>query len=411
MQLRILQGIFDRPAARATPPPTTPFKPFIGEGVAVHKNLTASENVSAFDEDEPIFPSTCKLSEAPAQSQPDYWGLGPSGMKMRSRSPFSVVNNSRVIGAASSQLHGRQQQDRSSSWIASKSVLNSSTTHSTSLRASSQVDGGISAHSQHKVSCQKEGTEDVVADSLPKRSCLRKPGDVGRNIRNRISWARGGVVTDEKEIKPYKADASDLWYVNGYDLECNICNHPMSKGGDAPSLATMRGAPGKSRFAQWQTVCVDCFAKERLAEIGGLQVLSFAAKDDRCLRGYMRKMLQDMQKATPLATGQDTLLYLMRSLQNRGLQVAGCSKNEDDLDKRKKALDLAVRALMDEEKRGIGDASEKKVAKKQPQKSSLVKKRPAIGAVTLRRRSARTAPRVGKTAMKKSKNAAGRKRR
>merc|ERR1712224_49473 len=133
-------------------------------------------------------------------------------------------------------------------------------------------------------------------------------------------------------------------------MECNVCEQPMSRGGASASPATMRGAPGRSRFAQWQTVCIDCFAKERLAEIGGLQVLSFAAKDDRHLRGYMRKMLQDMQRTSPLATSQDTLLHLMRVLQQKGLKVAGCSKDTDEKDMRKKAFELAVDALMEEER-------------------------------------------------------------
>jgi hypothetical protein len=290
---------------------------------------------------------TLNQNEAPLRSQPDYWGLGPSGMLMRSRSLFSVATEG-SIRASSLQMRGRQQQenprdvtkrkwvsdDRSGDWMACKRPMDSSSALSTSLRVSPSSGDGNGTDSRPQQACTEEATEDVE-DSMPKRGCLRRLGYVRQNPGKRISWRRrGGVVTDTKEIVPYKTDAPDLWYVNGCDMECNICGTSVSSGGTP--MATMRGAPGKSKFAQWQAVCIDCFAKERLAEIGGLQVLSFAAKDDRLLRGYMRKMLENMQKTSPLQSGQDTLLHLVRVLQEKGLKVAGCSEDANEIDMRKK---------------------------------------------------------------------------
>mmetsp|Transcript_117819 Transcript_117819/g.186568 ORF Transcript_117819/g.186568 Transcript_117819/m.186568 type:complete len:445 (-) Transcript_117819:69-1403(-) len=345
-------------------------KAVIREEVGVGKTLIAPQTAAAYDDDEPIFSTVSEQREVCADEPifssthgkskhfgetetPLYWGLGPVGIRMRCSSPFKMVDIDGSVGAASSrkrlqqQDHGGGEQKLQSASTPSRPAA---TVPTPSIRFSTPaaIAVGSSPTKRPQQSRAEDAAEDIVPHLLPSRGCLRKPGDPKRRLPKGISWSRG-VVTQKKEIKPYKKDG-ELWYVNGCDIECNICEQVCTQ----ESIRSIRGTAGAPRSAQWQIVCVDCVQKERLAEIGGLQILSFSAGDGgRSLRGYMRKMLQSIKKVAPLRTGNDTLVHLMRVLQDRGLSIEGCPDDATEIVKRQKAIDHAVHALIAEEKAPI----------------------------------------------------------
>jgi len=348
-----LQDIFRKPL------PNVPCKAAVREEIGVHKThnktLITPQSVASCDDDEPIFSTTHGYSEIPVEREPAlYWGLGPVGIRMRYCSPFNFVSTGCNVEASSSQKRVQQQQDNGRDEQSSRLAITPQRpattlpTPSSSLRSSATVAVGSRSEKRPPQMSADQAPEEPIPDLLPKRGCLRRPGGARRQVKKGITWSRG-FVTERNSITPYRGpqDAPDLWYVNGCDIECNICEQKCTP-------ATLRGEPGQARSAQWQIICVDCLSKERLAEIGGLQILSFSAEDGgRSHRGYMRRMLQAMQKVSPLPTGQDTLLHLLRVLQNQGIGVEGCSEDADEMEMRQTALERAVYALIEEEHENI----------------------------------------------------------
>lgn len=106
----------------------------------------------------------------------------------------------------------------------------------------------------------------------------RAAGDPRRDPRA----ASGAVAFGSAEpavvpIANVSADGDSLWY-QGFAVECDRCDQPVRWGAEG----SMLGAPGKSRFAQWQVLCNGCFSDRLFSEIGAWLVVGLmsAAEGD-----------------------------------------------------------------------------------------------------------------------------------
>lgn len=110
----------------------------------------------------------------------------------------------------------------------------------------------------------------------PLRSVLKRrsagggaSSSVHVKARPALTIVSGAQVTT---IKSYSHLAGELWHV-GFNVECDRCGGQLKWG----SEGGLRGVPGRSRFAQEEAMCGNCFAEQYYSEVGAWLIVGLAA--------------------------------------------------------------------------------------------------------------------------------------
>lgn len=93
------------------------------------------------------------------------------------------------------------------------------------------------------------------------------------SLRKGVSFA--DEMSSSVAIENFTEQAEVLWY-SGYAVECDRCDRPLAWG----SEGTLSGAPGRSRFSQYQVLCNDCVADRLFTEVGAWLAIGLAANCD-----------------------------------------------------------------------------------------------------------------------------------
>lgn len=100
-----------------------------------------------------------------------------------------------------------------------------------------------------------------------KRDC----SDGGDGSRT-VSFAEGCEFVHSVAVENHSGFGDDLWYP-GFVVECDQCENPVEWGAEG----SIHGAPGRSRFAQYQVLCNSCQANRLYAEFGVWIIVSLAS--------------------------------------------------------------------------------------------------------------------------------------
>lgn len=227
--------------------------------------------------------------------------------------------------------------------------------------------------------------------------------------RSHISWDDDCNVEDDIQSYRTEEDRSDLWY-EGYSIECNRCKKsmPWRNGAD---FSTIVVAPGRSRFAQWQVVCKNCIAGDKLGEYGAMHILKLAVMhgNTSIIEGNMLRVLGQLSSISP---NEDVLMRVTRAAANASAFKLPGRADISEPDAREAILKRAHKVLEKEFKqddRRTTDAARTTRAMRRPAASTTRSKgsrptlrRPARHAAT--RPATKRAARRGRGLLKRSPN-------
>jgi hypothetical protein len=161
--------------------------------------------------------------------------------------------------------------------------------------------------------------------------------------RGRISWEE--MTVEEDEIESFRSEelCPQLWH-ESFNVECNRCERTLQwrHGAD---FSTLAGAPGRSRFAQWQIVCKDCVAKENFAKFGAMEVLrrSVVRGNTEHLEECMFQVMDNLAHIVPI---DDVLMRLIRTTNNsNNLKLPGQSPTASEHQMRRAIICRAAQAF------------------------------------------------------------------
>jgi len=202
--------------------------------------------------------------------------------------------------------------------------------HSRSNASNSDTDGHIlhsfvgsgasSGSGQSSASCgqsiqpnAQQGVTDKSDGQGPNelRSILRmhhssKAGKAA--IGKTISFASSSAVTSIRNF----SCCEDLWYPN-FAVDCNRCDAPVQWGAEG----ILMGAPGRSRFSQWQVLCSSCLSDKLYGDLGAWVVVACANlanngadSDGTIAYAPMEKLMNHLLQLCP-KSGSDQLAALL----------------------------------------------------------------------------------------------------
>lgn len=145
----------------------------------------------------------------------------------------------------------------------------------------------------------------------PQRSSLTRQRHCGRQAVAAAGVSFADASTDST-IESFSSLADELWYP-GFAVSCDRCERAVKWGAEG----SIMGAPGRSRFSQWQVLCNGCLADRLYGEIGAWLVVALAA--DRgggvngCVaHGPVSALLEGLLKLCPgTGNGSDQLSMLL----------------------------------------------------------------------------------------------------
>merc|ERR1712012_275041 len=160
-------------------------------------------------------------------------------------------------------------------------------------------------------------TQQVFPQRL--RSALKRPSVTGTSISQGTGQRATITFADRPDrttmIQNWSHLADMLWYP-GFVVVCDRCERSVEWGHEG----NIAGAPGRSRFSQWQVLCSTCMADRLYAEIGAWLVVALAASASEdpnvgsgVAQGPVTTLLDTLLQTSPAAScgGTDLLVALL----------------------------------------------------------------------------------------------------
>jgi len=153
--------------------------------------------------------------------------------------------------------------------------------------------------------------------AAPLRSCLRAAGSAATARKDKETGKRSSISFDREDkvrtIQNHCHLGAELWYP-GFAVTCDRCDSHVEWGAEG----NIAGAPGRSRFTQWQVLCNACLADRLYSEVGAWLVVALAATTSEdpgvgcgVAQSPVTTLLDTLLSLGPLAEGSTDMLVAL----------------------------------------------------------------------------------------------------